>query len=205
MGETPDPMNRSEGERESTRRGATPDRADDTAEIEVVEIEVVGLDDDDDDDLGDTTAGTTGAASGDSTDAIRQDIEQTRAQMSGTIDEIQERLNPKRLMDEAKETVREATVGKVNNMMSNAGRSASGVVDKIKEHPISAAMIGAGAWWLLSKLPDGRSSYSATYGSGSGSSYGSSSYGSSSYGSATSPYERQYGNFSSAGGRMRDD
>jgi ElaB/YqjD/DUF883 family membrane-anchored ribosome-binding protein len=102
-------------------------------------------------------------------------------------------------MEDAKETVREATVGKVNSMMSNAGRSASGVVDKIKEHPISAAMIGAGAWWLLNKLPDERSSYKSSYGSGDRPSYGSSSYG-----SPTSPYERQYGNFS-GGARMADE
>ncbi|MCU1386302.1 MAG: hypothetical protein JWL71_4999 [Acidobacteria bacterium] len=202
MGETPDAMNRSERERESTSRAITPESADDAAvEFGIVEIDVIGVDADDDaDEQGDITGAAATESSGDSPDAIRQDIEQTRAQMSGTIDEIQERLNPKRLMDEAKETVREATVGKVNSMMNNAGRSASGMIDKIKEHPISAAMIGAGAWWLINKLPDsGRSSYASTYGSSSGS-YGSSS----SYGSSTSPYARQYGNFN-AGGRMRDD
>jgi len=61
--------------------------------------------------------------------------------------------------------------------MNNASRSAGGLVDRIKENPVSAAMIGAGAWWLLTKLPDhGRSSsYARNYGNVS-SGVGESSY-----------------------------
>lgn len=171
MGETPDPMSRGERGRESTSGAGSRDTADDALTFEVVEV--VAIEDDEDDS---TAAGAT--ASPDTTDAIRHDIEQTRAQMSGTIDEIQERLNPKRLMDEAKETVREATVGKVTGMMNNATRSAGSMVDRIKENPVSAAMIGAGAWWLLTKLPgNGRSSsYARDYGNYS-SGRGQSSYG----------------------------
>src|SRR3954451_23709415 len=170
MGETSDPMTRAEGERESTSRAGRADTADDALAFDVVEIVAVG---DDDDDATEDRADT----SPDTTEAIRNDIEQTRAQMSGTIDEIQERLNPKRLMNEAKETVRDATVGKVTGMMNNASRSAGGLVDRIKENPVSAAMIGAGAWWLLTKLPDnGRSSsYARNYGNFS-SGVGQSSY-----------------------------
>lgn len=160
MGETSDPMNRADRRRESTSGTGSPDTADDAFAFDVAEI--VPIDDDDDD------MDTAGDGAGDNTtDAIRSDIEQTRAQMSSTIDEIQERLSPRRLMDEAKETVREATVGKVTGMMNNAGRSASGVVDRIKENPVTAAIIGAGAWWLLTRLPEGArssSSYARTYG-----------------------------------------
>jgi hypothetical protein len=105
------------------------------------------------------------------TEAIRDDIEHTRAKMSGTIDEIQERLSPTRLVNEAKETVREATVGKVTGMMNSASDSAQGIVERIKENPMSAAMIGIGAWWLLGKLPGGNS------------------------GRSSSSYGRQYGNY----------
>src|SRR3954447_17383077 len=170
MGETSDPMSRAEGERESTSGAGRRDTADDALAFDVVEIVAVGDDvDDATEDPADASADTTGD--------IRHDIEHTRAQMSGTIDEIQERLNPKRLMDEAKETVREATVGKVTGMMNNASRSAGGMVDRIKENPVSAAMIGAGAWWLLTRLPDnGRSSsYARNYGNFS-SGAGQSSY-----------------------------
>jgi len=152
-------MSRGDRGRESTSRAGSRDTADDALTFEVVEV--VAMEDDDDD-----STAEEATASPETTDAIRHDIEQTRAQMSGTIDEIQERLNPKRLMDEAKETVREATVGKVTGMMNNASRSAGGMVDRIKENPVSAAMIGAGAWWLLTKLPGkGRSSsYARDYG-----------------------------------------
>jgi hypothetical protein len=94
---------------------------------------------------------------GDPTEDIREDIEQRRAQMSETIDAIQERLNPKRLMDDAKETVRAATVGKVTDMMNSASESASGLVDRIKENPLPAALIGLGAWWLYGRKENGRS------------------------------------------------
>jgi len=167
-------MNRADGERESTSHAGMSDTADDApVEYDVVEIVAVDTGDDDDDEVAESGGMGAETATGDTTDAIRQDIEQTRAQMSGTIDEITERLNPKRLMDEAKETVRDATVGKVTGMMNNASRSAGGVVDRIKENPVTAAMIGAGAWWLLTRLPEsGRSS---------------------------SSYVRNYGNFSSTG------
>lgn len=84
-----------------------------------------------------------------STAQIRDEIEETRAEMSGTIDEIQARLSPRRLMDEAKETVREAAVGKVRDVMNSASDSAGGIIDRVKENPLPAALIGIGAWWLF--------------------------------------------------------
>ena len=48
----------------------------------------------------------------DETDAIRGDIEDTRANMSSTIDAIQEKLSPQRLTEQAKDAVRDATVGR---------------------------------------------------------------------------------------------
>src|SRR5690349_17637248 len=41
-------------------------------------------------------------------ETLRVEIEQTRAEMSGTIDAIQERLQPSTLIEQAKETAREA-------------------------------------------------------------------------------------------------
>ena len=51
------------------------------------------------------------------TDRIKADIEDTRAEMGQTLNEIQERLSPEHLMDQVKETVREATIGKVEKVM----------------------------------------------------------------------------------------
>jgi len=105
---------------------------------------------------------------------IRENIEQTRAQMSGTIDEIQERLSPARLVNEAKETVREATVGKVKDVMNNASESAGGIVERIKENPVPAALIGIGAYWLLSRQnrPQAFSGGTRQYGGQTSSTFG---------------------------------
>jgi hypothetical protein len=92
-----------------------------------------------------------------STEHIREDIEQSRAHMGETIDAIQERLSPRRMIDDAKETVRAATVGKVTDMMNSASDSASGLFDRVKQNPVPAVLIGVGAWWLLGRTNGGSS------------------------------------------------
>src|SRR5947207_8423388 len=84
--------------------------------------------------------------------AIRADIEATRARMGDTLEELGSRLNPDRLKQEAKDTVREATIGRVQTMArnsvdraTNAGRTAA---DVVRENPIPVAMIAAGIGWL---------------------------------------------------------
>jgi hypothetical protein len=98
---------------------------------------------------------------------IRADMAQTRAEMSETIDAIQAKLNPQHLMQEAKDTVRDATVGKVKDMMTSATDKAADfaedvqggaleAVDYVKQNPIPAALIGAGIAWLLMRTSTGR-------------------------------------------------
>jgi hypothetical protein len=98
---------------------------------------------------------------------IRADMAQTRAEMSETIDAIQTRLSPQHLMQEAKETVRDATVGKVKDMMTSATDKAADLaedvqggaleaVDYVKQNPIPAALIGASIAWLLMRTSAGR-------------------------------------------------
>jgi len=94
---------------------------------------------------------------------IRQDIEQTRAGMSETIDELQERLSPSYVKEQVKEhiveqfhqvrdTIRDATIGKVENMIQRASDTAyetrRGVVDTIKANPVPSAIVGLGLAWL---------------------------------------------------------
>lgn len=94
---------------------------------------------------------------------IRSEIEHTRAEMSHTIDAIQDRLSPRRLVQEAQDTVREATVGKAERMMSDAGDAATemvssagdtargfggGLVDAVRRNPVAALLTGAGLGWL---------------------------------------------------------
>jgi ElaB/YqjD/DUF883 family membrane-anchored ribosome-binding protein len=99
---------------------------------------------------------------------IRADIQQTREELSETIDAIQERLRPRNLVAQAGETVKEATVGKVKEMATSAGEMMSdaasqtreaaggameyvlesGWVQRIREHPVPAMIAGFGLSWL---------------------------------------------------------
>jgi ElaB/YqjD/DUF883 family membrane-anchored ribosome-binding protein len=102
-------------------------------------------------------------------------IEQTRAEMSGTIDAIKEKLSPQHLVQQAKESVREATIGRAQEVASNvvdsarhAANSALGeaervmssasssareagstVKETIQRNPLPSALIGIGLGWLL--------------------------------------------------------
>lgn len=67
------------------------------------------------------------------TEQLRADIEDTRADMAQTINEIQERLSPENLVGQVKETVREATIGKVERAMSSVGETLTEVTEPARE------------------------------------------------------------------------
>src|ERR1044072_1181996 len=67
------------------------------------------------------------------TEQLRADIEDTRADMTQTINEIQERLSPEHLVGQVKETVREATIGKVEKVMERVGETISGAAEPALE------------------------------------------------------------------------
>jgi len=118
--------------------------------------------------------GDTDTTSTDDTSEIRADIEQTRAEMSETINALTERLSPSNLKEQAqeqlhdvkehvkeqvkeqfygaKEMVRDATIGRVENMVSNASDTVSdagsSIMDTIRQNPIPAALVGIGLSWL---------------------------------------------------------
>jgi ElaB/YqjD/DUF883 family membrane-anchored ribosome-binding protein len=111
------------------------------------------------------------ADSDDNPEQIRAEIEDTRAVMSQTINEIQERLSPEHLMGQAKEAVRDATIGKVESVVETVGETISEVTeparlmasragnaikevgttvaDKIWKNPIPVALIGLGVGMLV--------------------------------------------------------
>lgn len=72
---------------------------------------------------------------------IRAEIEETRIEMGGTLNELGDRLEPSHLVDQAKENVREATIGRVEDAAKGATDM---VMDTIKQNPIPAAMAAAG-------------------------------------------------------------
>jgi len=87
------------------------------------------------------------------------EIAYTRDEMTGTVEEIGDRLDPRNIVAEAKGTVRDATIGKVEemaetagDMVNNVGQTAqeagSGIVDTIRRNPLPAALIGIGVTWL---------------------------------------------------------
>jgi ElaB/YqjD/DUF883 family membrane-anchored ribosome-binding protein len=99
------------------------------------------------------------------TQEIREQIERTREDMGRTIDELQERLSPEHVMQQAKDTLHDATVGRVKQMVNTASETARetaaemaeraqgtahSVADEARAHPVSAVLLGAGAAWLLS-------------------------------------------------------
>src|SRR5687767_343598 len=61
------------------------------------------------------------------TERIKADIEDPRAELGQTLNEIQERLSPEHLMGQVKETVREATIGKVERVMDKVNEKISNV------------------------------------------------------------------------------
>ncbi len=73
----------------------------------------------------------------DDPEVIEQEIEQTRAELSGTIDAIQERLNPEALKAQVKEAAHDATIGRVVDAKDQAVERvqdiASQASDKVRQ------------------------------------------------------------------------
>jgi ElaB/YqjD/DUF883 family membrane-anchored ribosome-binding protein len=99
------------------------------------------------------------------TTQIEADIAATRDHMTGTIEEIGDRLDPATIVQEARDSVRDATVGKVEDMTSTATQALSGagmtvqdtgtgLIETIKQHPIPAVLTGLGVAWLWTHRAD---------------------------------------------------
>lgn len=92
---------------------------------------------------------------------IVADIESTRSRMSGTIDEIGHRLNPQVIADQARHQIREATVGRVERAVNDAGYTAqqtgNTIIGTIRENPVPAALAALGIGWLAMRMRDQQS------------------------------------------------
>ncbi len=88
---------------------------------------------------------------------IREDIRRTRANMDETVDAIGERLRPRHLLDDVIDLFRSPLSGDGGGASSPNMRDAAGVAkdlganafQKLKAHPMPAALIAAGVAWLL--------------------------------------------------------
>jgi len=106
----------------------------------------------------------------DRTGQIRDDIEHTRNEMSETINALEEKLRPGRLVSDATERVKTAATEKVRDMADTASGTAQDVMDytwdaadtvatTVRQNPLPAAMVGIGAaWWLMSQSQNRRGS-----------------------------------------------
>jgi ElaB/YqjD/DUF883 family membrane-anchored ribosome-binding protein len=72
-------------------------------------------------------------------DEIRDDIEETRERLSSTIDQIQERLNPEKIKANVADSIREATIGKAQEIAQNVGDKAHELQEKA--HAVAAPLL----------------------------------------------------------------
>jgi ElaB/YqjD/DUF883 family membrane-anchored ribosome-binding protein len=154
---------------------------------------------------------------------IRAEIAETRDRLGDTIEEIGERLNPRNIKEQVKQNVRDATIGRVENMAHSAvdrvNDTRRTITDTIKQNPIPAAMVGVGLGWLMynsrqASQGASRRTYVSEYeraygrGAGTGTGYGvPGAYGSSGYagGAYTTRAEAELeANASGAVGRVKE-
>lgn len=89
--------------------------------------------------------GNEGATS----DQIRRDIHRTRAEMDQTVDQLGNRLRPRHLLDEVLDYFTSSGSNGPISPGQSVRSTASTVVDRLKEHPMPAVLIGAGIAWLF--------------------------------------------------------
>lgn len=109
-----------------------------------------------------------------SAEQIRDDIAQTRSEMSETIDAIQDKLDPQHLKEQAVEKVHDATIGRAQTLAENAKEKVAAVgervadaptpqdkgaviLDVIKRHPVPAALLALLLFAVARKIFGGQS------------------------------------------------
>jgi ElaB/YqjD/DUF883 family membrane-anchored ribosome-binding protein len=113
----------------------------------------------------DTTrvAGTSGEV-----EQLKQEIHETQQELQQTVAAIQERLSPAHLKEQAANTVHDATIGRVHQMINRAEdrvnqaaestrHAATEVSREVRNNPIPYVLIGAGVAWLFASRRQNRS------------------------------------------------
>jgi hypothetical protein len=106
----------------------------------------------------DSDSGTTSDADADErVEQLTAEIDETRGDLTETIQAIGEKLEPANVAKEATETVKASTLGKVEQMSYGAQETwrdmrtgnAGSIVDTVKSNPVPAGMVGIGLAMLL--------------------------------------------------------
>jgi ElaB/YqjD/DUF883 family membrane-anchored ribosome-binding protein len=135
--------------------------------------------------------GSIGNGGEDETELIAADIRITQERLGDTVEEIGERFNPTRLKEELKHDIRDATIGKVENMAQQTAEMVSDaqrtIMETIRENPVPFVIAGLGIGWMIVNATtkkrnqgsgmqsDGRDQYGdrSSYGDRQGRGYGS--------------------------------
>ena len=91
------------------------------------------------------------------TQDIRSQIERTRVELGHTIDAIQDRLSPRRVMHDAKESINDATIGRAKRLAhrvseavnANGSHQVQAVLDKARRNPRLTALVGVAVGALI--------------------------------------------------------
>ena len=89
------------------------------------------------------------AAAAPTTADISSQIELTRAEMSDTIDAIQTRLSPARALADAKDTVTEATVGRLKRLADGMPAASRSLLETVRANPWPVALLAMAAVGLI--------------------------------------------------------
>lgn len=93
---------------------------------------------------------------------IRADIDQTRASVGDKIDQLQARLDPNRLKEQAQETVQEMINDTANSMTeyvkTHKDEMISSLTESARRNPLPTALIGLGIGWLILESMGGNKS-----------------------------------------------
>jgi hypothetical protein len=96
-----------------------------------------------------------------STGDIRAQIARTRTELGHTIDAIKYRLSPRRVVNEARETISDATIGRAKRLAhrvseavhsNNGSPNVNAVIDRARNNPTVTALIGTAVSALLLAL-----------------------------------------------------
>lgn len=91
-----------------------------------------------------------------SPEEIRRDIRETRARLSQDLDELTYRFSPAGLqrraesaLEGAQRSAVDATRGAASRLGLGTDRAGSSLLDRLGEHPLPTALLGAGIGWIL--------------------------------------------------------
>ena len=90
------------------------------------------------------------------TDDIRSQIEQTRAEMSETIDAIQTRLSPTHAIAHVKDSVTDATVGRLQRFAQRTPGSGRSLLETARNNPLPVALVTTVAVGLMARAMNHR-------------------------------------------------